>query len=286
MWLSRNMSLASIGVLVSCLVMIGASILLILNLNAAFGWLESQNVVLAFAKTGTVQEDLATLETDLRNLDNISNCEFVPKEEALETLKQSMGKNSNLLSYFDNDNPLPDTFRLTVSDLSKYDETVSQIKAVPNINGIGDRREDAQTLLNLRKIIANVSIWIIALLIIISLFIISNTIKITMFVRRLEISIMKSVGATNRFITFPFMIEGIILGIISAVVSLGILYGVYTLAIEALSVWNTDTIPFGSLMWPVLGIFVAIGALTGMIGSTISIRRFLKGGGGGVYDIE
>ena len=170
-----------------------------------------------------------------------------------------------------------------MNDLSLYESTVDEIKSIPEVDSIGDRSETAQKLSNLSKTIARGGIAVICSLGLVSLFIISNTIRISMHSRRFEISIMKSVGATNRFIRAPFLIEGIIIGLVSAVISTFILGSVYNVIWELIEgVVPFVGVSFENIFWRVMGGFVATGMFFGIIGSSISIRRYLSKEGGDV----
>ena len=194
-------------------------------------------------------------------------------------------------TYFEGvDNPLPDLFEVSISDMSKFKSTVDALAAIENVDVVRDNQEIANVLVQIRSSISYVSIGVIAVLLIISLFIISNTIRITMFSRRLEINIMKSVGATNWFIRWPFIVEGMLLGVISALVSLGVVWGIYALleptvdSIFGMISKNFEVISFIGYAPYILAAFVAIGILSGGIGSLISIQKYLKERGGVVYD--
>lgn len=174
------------------------------------------------------------------------------------------------------DNPLPYTFSVTMDDLSRYDETITRIKGLEGVASVSSHREVAQKLTSLSSFITTMSLWIILALAIISLFIISNTIRMTMFAHRFEISIMKSVGATNAFVRVPFVIEGIVIGLVSAVISVGLLFLLSDGVINSVkSILDFPYTRFTEVMWPIAGAFCAAGVLVGALGSAVSIRRFL-----------
>jgi len=175
---------------------------------------------------------------------------------------------------------LPDAYKVTVDDLTYFDQTVSRIEQLEHIDTIRENKDLAQKLVTIRHGVEVISIVIVVVLLAISVFIISNTIKLTVYSRRLEISIMKSVGATNSFVRLPFVVEGMILGIISGIVSLGLVWAFYEFAIhqfsDLLSSLQLEALNFADFALPMLGIFVLIGIVTGVGGALISMGRYLN----------
>ena len=175
---------------------------------------------------------------------------------------------------------LPDAYRVTIGDLSRFKETVAGIRTLDNIISVRENSDLANRLTKVRDAVTYACIGMIVLLFIVAVFIIANTVRITMFSRRLEISIMKAVGATNNFIRWPFVIEGVILGVLSAAVAEGVLYLLYLLASVSFSsvfvIFNSSMVPFGAYaLWLFLA-FLVIGVFTGVFGSVISMGRYLK----------
>lgn len=276
LWQNRFMALASIGVLVSCLLLTGGSYLVFRNIDHFFEWVYGQNVVVAFADADATDEESAAIQEKLQAITNVDKVEFISKEDLLERYKDSFPE--VLLEDLREDNPLQDSFVVTFADLSKFDATIMQIQQVENIDTVEYEPEIASMLTNVRKIVLAVGGWIIALLLLVSLFIIANTIKLTVYNRRLEIYIMRSVGATSGFIRFPFVVEGMVLGLLAGGVGYGLLYFVYSQMAKMFTFGNErmTLIPF-SQVWGVLLIgFLAGGVLTGMLGSAISMGKYLK----------
>lgn len=279
LWKNRTMSIASIAVLISCLLLTGVAGLLTLNLSATMESIEGNNTITVF-----LQDDLSSIMAvkageDLRRIDNIADCTFVPKDDGLATMMQKLGGDSTLFDGLQGtDNPLPDAYNISMSDLSKYDETISAIQAVDGVDRISDYREVATKLSNLDRLVRYCSIAIVVVLGIVSLFIISNTVKVTMFSRRMEITIMKSVGATNGFVRIPFIVEGLVIGILSGAISATILYFAYDKAVEVVY----GIVPFLTIvnLHPYVGMlylgYIVVGMLFGMLGGVISISRYLK----------
>ena len=265
-WVNRLMSLASVTVLMACLIIMGAGIMIYFNINNVVDKVQSQNVVMVYVADDASEDETTQIGTSLKGISNVESCEFVPKEVAFQEQIQSMGGDAALFEGFD-EIPLPDAYKVTVKDLSQFETTVSQIKQINKVDSVRENSDLASKLLSLRHAVSIVSVGLVVMLFLVALFIISNTIRITMFSRKLEISIMKAVGATNWFIRWPFMIEGMILGTISGIVSLGVLWGLYAVAekvfAQTLSLIGFSLVPFSGYWWQILLVFVAIGLFTG-----------------------
>ena len=286
-WVNRLMSLASVTVLMACLIIMGAGIMIYFNINNVVDKVQSQNVVMVYVADDASEDETTQIGTSLKGISNVESCEFVPKEVAFQEQIQSMGGDAALFEGFD-EIPLPDAYKVTVKDLSQFENTVSQIKQINKVDSVRENSDLASKLLSLRHAVSIVSVGLVIMLFLVALFIISNTIRITMFSRKLEISIMKAVGATNWFIRWPFMIEGMILGTISGIVSLGVLWGLYAVAekvfAQTLSLIGFSLVPFSEYWWQILLVFVAIGLFTGGFGSLVSMAKYLKEQGSVVSD--
>lgn len=278
-WVNRLLSLATIVVLVSCLVIVGSGALIFLNINSVLDLIEDQNVVMVYIEDGADETAIDTLKVQLMALDNVDDIQFVSREEAFERQKASYGDKASLLDGLTAD-ILPDAYKVTVKDIESFDATVATIKQLDNVIQIHENSELAGKLASIRNAVSYISMGVIAILFFVSMFIVANTIRITIFNRRLEISIMKAVGATNSFIRWPFMVEGILLGLFSAVIGLGIEYGVYSVAsiwlADVMSMLGGDVVPFNEYIWYIFGIFVFIGVFIGAIGSILSLNKYLK----------
>lgn len=274
-WQNRFMALASIGVLVACLLLTGGAFLVFRNIDNMFDWVYGQNVVVVFAEDGADQSTLDRLESELKQINNVEHVEFLSKEEQWEKFADDIPKDT-----FDDlsgeDNPLLDSFVVTFTDLEKFEVTVNQIEKLEHIDDISYNGDIAKTLSDVRQIVMIIGGWIIVVLLLVSLFIIINTIKLTVYNRRLEIYIMKSVGATNSFIRIPFIVEGVVLGLISAGLSYGILWYIYTQLSKMITINMVSLVSFESVWWILLIGFVVAGVLTGMLGSAVSMSKYLK----------
>lgn len=314
-WVNRLMSLASIGVLVACMVIIGLAVLISENVNLAVGNLEKQNVVMAYMKdynwalysekeTGeTASEDTEQAEQpdqngikqsdyvihneqeamalceEIEKIPNVASVTFVSSEEGLETVKGSMLEGQEeYFSFLNEENPMSCAAKITMTDMSLFDQTVNKIKELEGIDAIQSQSDLAETIAAIKNGIGVAGFWIIGILMLISLVIVSNTIRVTMYNRKLEISIMKAVGATDAFVRLPFVVEGMLIGVISALIAEGLLYFCYRVATETIvsTLRTEDIVKFGDMAWILLGIFVGIGILAGIIGSLFMISKYLR----------
>lgn len=280
-WVNRMMAFASIGVLVACLLMTGAATLFSMNLNMAMQTLQNDNSVTVY-----MANDLPTLKSvqvgeEIKKLDNVESCEFVPKGEALEALMKSMGDDGSVFSsLLGDDNPLNDVFKVKMKDLSQYKETAKKISSLEGVYKVRDYSDVAAKLTSLDHLVTTAGFWIVLILSLVSVFILSNTIRITMFSRRLEISVMKSVGATNSFVRVPFVVEGILIGLFSGLLASGLLALIYDKTLKTITgiVPFFQPLPLGNVMGQIVLLFIAAGALFGALGGGISIGKYLKGG--------
>ena len=272
---NRLMSLASIGVLISCLVLTGSAIMLTINVANIVDSVGDTNVTKVFLDDNMTKLEAVYKGKELKEVDNIVDVQFIDKDESIKAYRDQLGEEV-FANMSGDDNPLPYAYSIVMDDLSKYDDTIALIKNVPGVASVSSHREVADKLTSLSSFITTMSLWIILALGVISLFIISNTIRMTMFSHRFEISIMKSVGATNAFVRVPFIIEGIIIGLISAIVSIGLIFVLSDAIIKAArNILDFPYTPFTEVMWPIIGIFCGAGVVVGALGSAVSIRRFL-----------
>jgi cell division transport system permease protein len=278
-WVNRLLSLATIVVLISCLIIVGSGSLIFLNINAVLDLIEGQNVVMVYVNDDADDYMTQTLGVQLEAHTNVLEVEFVPREEAFQRQIEAYGDKADLLEGLSPE-ILPDAYKVTVKDLELFDATVAEIKGFDNVLQIRENSDLAGKLASIRNAVTYISIGIVAILFFVSLFIVSNTIRITIYNRRLEISIMKAVGATNAFIRWPFMVEGILLGLFSAILGLGIQYGVYSIASiwlgNILSMLGGEAVNFLDYVWVIFGIFAFIGIVIGAFGSIISLNKYLK----------
>ena len=213
-WSNRMMSIASIGVLVSCLLLTGAAELITLNVSSVVDEIGGENVTRVFLEQEVTDLEAVYIQDEIGKLSNVSDTAFVSKDDAIKEYEDTLRE--DIFSQMQGEgNPLPNSVDVTLTDLSLYDETMAQITAIEGVDEVRDTREIASKLTSLSTLVSSMSLWIVLALSLISIFIISNTIRMTMYSRRFEISIMKSVGATDTFIRIPFVFEGMIIGLIS-----------------------------------------------------------------------
>jgi cell division transport system permease protein len=365
LWRNRLMTLASVGVLTACLLIVGFAVLLTENINQIVGYVESQNEMVAFMyksdekedfikevsdvdaanretalqiqadfeesglsedlfrqaliDSGMTEEELKTLfgdqtiadytpaetetepqsgrpvvywdelireiQEEIQNTDNVAQVDFVSKEEGMENQKESFGDLAYLLDdYTGAENPIRNSFVIKVTDLGQMQKTLDSISEIYGIKLVNAANNVATTLISLRRIINIVGWSIVAALSIVSLVIIVNTIRASIFTRRKELNIMKYVGATNSFIRLPFIVEGICLGLLAAAVAFLIIWGGYSYIlntfIHSTSSWIESAfqsiIPFEQIA-PKLAVFFVVSSVSiGVIGSAVSIRNHIK----------
>ena len=203
-WINKLMSLASVAVLMACLVIIGLGAMIFFNINSLLDSVENQNVIMVFAENDATDEEVSIIGNKIKAMNNVEDCIFVPKEDAFNKELEKMGDDAALLDGLE-ENPLPDGYKVIVKDLTQFDKTVNELKTVKGVQRVRENGDVADKLVSIRKAVTIVSLGLVILLFIVSLFIISNTIRITMFSRKLEISIMKAVGATDAFVRIPFV---------------------------------------------------------------------------------
>ncbi len=284
-WVNRMMSLASVGVLTACLLLIGGALLFSVNVNSIVGYVESQNEVKVFLKTDIPDLTRSTLDNEIRKVENISEIEYIPKEDGIEQFAETMGEYSDLMAGLrGEENPLPDTYMVKVTDLSVLAETVAQLEGLAGVESVSAPIEVAVSITGIKNAINIFGVFVVAILVLVSFIITANTIKITVFNRRREISIMKFVGATDSFIRLPFIFEGTILGILSALLAFGIVWGGYDYILRSLSENATgwlglayrSFVPFDTVADRILLGFLGAGLLSGTFGSMLFVRKHLK----------
>ena len=287
-WANRLMTFASVGVLVCCLVLMGSAVLVSFNITHIMELFEDKNVVMVFLNDTVSGSDatltVADVQKKILTVDNVDpdNIEFVPKEKGFSSLMDRFDEKLKIIDTLgDTANILPDAFKVGFKDPTGYETTVQQLKNLPEVYTVRDNREYAEKLMGINQTVTVVGTWIVGLLLVVSLFIITNTIKLTMYVRKLEISIMKSVGATDWFIRMPFLVEGIVIGLTAGLISFGLVSYIYSAAASSITdVLATGVLPYSTMLFKLLLAFIGSGVLSGSIGSLVSIRKYLRNDGG------
>ena len=273
---------ASLMIMCATMLIFGLFFLIGENVNYMMKEVESEQGMQVFMYKNATEEQIQKLEDDLKKLDNVAKVTHVTKEEGLNNIKERFGENARLLDVYLENNPLGDSFVVQLTDLTKADEVKANIENLDNIKEITAKDKVVNALISIANGIKIISAVILVLLIVISIFIIANTIKLTVHARRKEISIMKYVGATNGFIRWPFIVEGIVIGIVAALISiliLGLAYNGIVNRIVSSSIANTmglSVLPFSNILGQVVGVYLILGIGIGAIGSIISMRKYLE----------
>jgi cell division transport system permease protein len=272
------MSFASVCIIVACLLIMGSFALLAVNVGAIIGQFEDENVLLAYVDENLPEAQARGLETQIRSVSNVESVVFISREEAMERFT---GKYEDK-TLFENlgADVLRHRFVIYVRDIELTAATQNAVRSIAGIALVNANLAVTRGLVTMRNIVSGVSAVLAAVLLVISLFIMSNTIKLATFERREEIAIMKMVGAANSFIRWPFVVEGFILGITGAIVAFIAQWLVYTLITDRLTDGGQVTFiaatPFSHMSLPLLAAFSAIGFAVGVIGSSMAIRKYLK----------
>ena len=272
------MSFAAVTVIAACLLIIGTFSLVAYNIDILIDSLEAQNEIAIYIDETYTREQALALEAQLRSIDNVSDVIFVSKEELFDEYLDTLGEDADIMEDLRDDNPLRDSYRIIMEDVSLHAETVEALEQVAGVAETNSQKELSDRLLQITQVVNAVSYTLIALLGAISVFIISNVVRLAMFARREEISIMKMVGATNGFIRVPFVIEGVALGLMAAIVAFFAQWGVYKYIVSGLmqGIAMFDMAPFSVFALPLLVTLILAGLGLGVGGSVLTIRRFLK----------
>ena len=281
---NRQMSIASIGVLVACMLLIGAAVLFSLNADAVMGYIESQNDVVVFVKDKASDKEAEGLGDTLMEVDNVASVRYISKKEALEGQMEKLGNSSYLMDALMEDNPLPATYYVKLKNLELLSDTVAKLQEEPLVMEVNSPTDMASTLVGIKKAVNFGGMAIVAILGAVSILIVSNTIKLTIFSRRKQISIMKYVGATDTFIRLPFLVEGVLIGLCSALLAFALLWVGYYYLLDWLgggtSSWlqlaYQHLVQFEDVAWRMLGGFCGVGAAFGMAGALFFVGRYLK----------
>ena len=272
------MSFAAVCMIVACLLIMGSFSLVAVNLDNMLGDLEAENEFLAYIDETYTEDQAKALQSQIEAIPNVAEVTFVSRDEALEDFKAGRQDNP-LLNDLDGE-VLRDRYRIHVDDIELLEQTVKQVEQVQGVADTNAAYEIAQGFVTVRNIAAGVAIVLVSILAVVSLFIIANTTKLAFFYRREEIAIMKMCGATNAFIRWPFIVQGMILGLAGAIVAFFLQWGVYELVSKAVIQSNgmslVTILPFTSLIINILPVFCGAGLLIGVVGSVLAIRKFLQ----------
>lgn len=275
------MSFAAVCMIVACLVIMGSFSLVAVDLDRTLGDLESENEFIAYIDDSLTTEQAKAVQKNIERIPNVASAEFVDKVQALEDYKARYSDTENA-ALFEGlpDDTLRDRYEIRVTDIEQMARTVEQVRQVSGVADVSAAIDVAQGFVTVRNMAGAVAWVLIILLLVISLFIIANTTKLATFHRREEIAIMKMCGATNAFVRWPFVFEGLILGLVGAVVAFFLQWGIYSLIVQAVeeagALQLIYIVPFRELAVRVAGAFAAAGLLIGALGSLLAIRKFLQ----------
>lgn len=271
------MTFASVSAVSVTLLLLGAFLILAYNVQQFSLQIEQQVEMNIVVKDGSNRADVLSLERQIKALPGVKEVTFIPKEQGLEQMKQRFKDNADLLVGYEQDNPLPDKFIVKAEDPQQTSALADKVENLPLVKEVNFMEETVEKLFSVTKIVRNAGAAFVVGLSFTALFLIHNTIKVTIFARRREIEIMKLVGATNGFIRWPFLIEGLLIGVLGAttpIIIIGIGYDYLVRNVGGFMYFYFA--PLDPLIYSVAVILLGIGALIGMIGSVMSIGRFLR----------
>ena len=258
------MSFASITIIIACLLIMGSFSMLTLNIDKNIDRLQNQNEVIAYVDETLSEDEARAIEPKIAALDNVASVTFVTREQAMH-IDASVFRHR---------------YVVTLNDLSLMKDMQAALKNIDGIADVTAHLDYAENFITFRNIVSVVSVVLIVILIAVSLFIMTNTIKLATFGRREEIAIMKMVGATNRFIRLPFVVEGLVLGLVGGLVAFLLQFGLYSLIVgkimSTMAAGIITVLPFSTVALPLLLVFLGVGVLVGVFGGLTAIRNYLK----------
>ena len=274
------MSFASVAVLMSCLVVLGGFALLVHNININLEQFGLLNEIVVFVNEDATEEEIVAIEEKIRSLDNVSKVVRETKAEALQKQKDKAGEEyADIYDIFtDETNPLTDTFTVTYEDNDKVVTLAYVLNQIEGVYRVNNRMDLATTISSFKQTVLLIFTWFLLILSVVTLFVIINTIKLSVFSRRHEISIMRYVGATGWFITLPFVLEGIVIGLFASAAAYFIewYFYLYVEKMVASELQMITIVGFDALQMPLLVGFLGVGVLAGIVGSSISLGKYLK----------
>lgn len=281
LWRNRGMSIASISSVTASLLVLGVIITLVINMNniALMGQSQFDNIQV-YLEEELESEKIDSIGTELENIQGVSHVEYESQDDALEKMKESWGDQGYLLDTLEN-NPLPNSYIVYFQELEASQSVVQNIQGMSGVNEVRYYQDVIDNLINIADFVQVAGLFLIVILGLIAIFIISNTIKLTLNARRQEITIMKYVGATNWFIRWPFVIEGIVLGLIGALIALTVVNFGYNYVYDMVytrfySLFAEYIVSTEVMLQQISLMFVVLGIGVGILGSLISMRKHLK----------
>lgn len=278
---NKVMSFASISSVIAALLVIGIFFCIMINVTYLANGIEAQVEMVVELSNNLSPDLISGMKKSIEAVHGVKSVVFVSKAEALENMKKAMGDNKDVLNGLETDNPLPDSFKVSLNDANNADDVAFNIKSISNVVNITYGKDELNKLLKLIYVIKLSSLMIIAVLIFISIFIISNTIKLTVYARRKEIGIMKYVGATDTFVRGPFLVEGMFLGLIGGLIAALVLMPGYMsldqfITNQMFGLFKVSILPLSQIAFNLTALLMSVGIVIGAVGSIISVRRFIK----------
>ncbi|HIQ87682.1 MAG TPA: ABC transporter permease [Candidatus Scatomorpha gallistercoris] len=271
------MSFATVTITMACLIIMGSFGLLVVNINEMIADLESENEVVAFIDENLTEEEARAIESLIEAVPNVADAQFMSRAEAMENFQEDY--DPELFDSLD-ESVFRHRYIIQLTDISLMSQTEADLENVDGVAKVNAHLDYAQGFITARNIVSIVSLALIIILIVVSFFIMTNTIKLATFTRREEIAIMRMVGASNGFIRCPFIVEGLVLGILGGLLAFIIEWGLYSLLLNRVMGGVTSTlitlVPFSTVMWPLLIAFLGVGILVGVFGGSSAIRNYLK----------
>ncbi len=277
---NKKSTISSLMIMCATMLIFGLFFVIGENVNAFVENVAEAQEIQVFLKSDATEEQIEQVGTELLEIDGVKNVEYVSKDDALNTMKDMVGE--NLIKEYEKRNIFPVSYKVTLTDLSLNEDVQDSIKQLDNIDEIVSSNPTIALILKLAKGVRIVTATILVILIVISIAIISNTIKLTVHARRKEISIMKYVGATNSFIRWPFLVEGVVIGIMAGILSVVIIGFTYTFIASKLNqtallstMISWQLLSFKQMFNLIITVYLALGIGIGLIGSGISMRKYL-----------
>lgn len=282
-WKNFLMSFASFCILMVSLLLVSCAVLLMMNVNKIMSNIEDTNEITIYLKEDISDKQVEHIKSVLEKNQDITDVKYYSKEQALDDFRDNMAEYSELLDYLDK-NPMPETFLVRVKDLSKIRHVVNTVNDIEGVEQTKAPYDFASVLIQIRNTFTLIGGAVLIALVVVSIVIVSNSIRTSVFARRNEISIMRYVGATSGFIKAPFFVEGMFIGILAGAAAWGLTWliydSVFALFSADLTVWQMfgfyGLTPFEDIMWYVLAVNCAAGALLGAVGTVFSTGKYLK----------
>jgi cell division transport system permease protein len=282
---NRIMSLASISAIAAALFVLGLVLAMVLNFNNIISGLESKVEITVFLKDNVQSHEIEAMSRQLNDWEGIKEWKFVSRDEALENWREEWGEQKYLLDgYTAENNPLPDSFHITVENPDYVTEMVEKLRKLTMVEVVQYSKDVVGTITRIANTTRILGLAVVVILIIMAMIIIHNTIRISVYSRRREINIMKYIGATDWYIRWPFIMEGISLGIMGAVIAGSLTAGIYYLLVQQVAESPMEgnilsllqLLPLESIIYQIVGLFLLVGSVVGVIASVLSIRKHLR----------